>query len=587
MRIVMDTGDLRNLASVARDCARTVGVVNGDVRRAHHSVNLNTRDDATLRRHRPHDIAGDVDRELRRLEDDYAGRARRYEQRARLIERAERIPWRPLALPILIGPAGGQWRIPHLPNLPDPGSVLRPLLPIRPPALPILAPSALLAVRRAPSLLEQGVGLISRGINAIRRGFADVTDRIVDTVAGAWTRIWNRTNQVLRSVVDGLRNIVVFGAQIAVDGYRTITTTVGRWVTGAAHTAWAFLGKTWDLVSHLSGYVFTVLDLREIVKFALTFDGLINFFGKMTSAAKIAPRYLGRFWWIGTVVGGIDAIAQFVEHGAGDARFWRSLFEVVGGLGAMIAAASVGIPAAFGAIALGIGMYIGTQISNIVFMPFINRHNDNIPAEKTAPAEGEVEKYRTPAEPPDSPEPHRSTDYDSLFTKGSSWAADWELTWRDDKGNAYDQWSFGYDDGGRAATGNCTSFVAWRLNQLAKAAGFEDFSFDNNRVVMSDGSTRIFKDDGGAQRLGDARKWIDSAARAGIEAQTKPSVGSVLVWEADDGKGSSGHVAIVREVLSDGSIVIEQSAWDEYTYKTETLTPGSYPEKFLNFLPEM
>ena len=317
MRIVMDTGDLRNLASVARNCARTVGVVNGDIRRAHQSVSLNMRDDGNLRRHRPHDLAGNLDRELRRLEDNYEGRARRYEQRAGQIERAERVRWRPIAVPILMGPLGSQWRMPRLPNLPDPGSVLRPLIPIRPPALAILPSTVVSAARRAPSLLEQGVGLISRGINAIRRGFADVTNRIVDTVAGAWQRIWNRTSQALRSVVDGLRNIVVFGARVAVDGYRTITTTVGRWMTGAAHAAWSFLGKTWDLIGRVGGFVFTFLDIREIIQFALSFDGIINFFRTMTSVAKIAPRYLGRFWWIGTAVGAIDAIVNFVEFGAG------------------------------------------------------------------------------------------------------------------------------------------------------------------------------------------------------------------------------------------------------------------------------
>jgi surface antigen len=78
----------------------------------------------------------------------------------------------------------------------------------------------------------------------------------------------------------------------------------------------------------------------------------------------------------------------------------------------------------------------------------------------------------------------------------------------------------------------CTSFVAWRLNSLGIA-------FSNN---MKGG------------HFGNASNWANNASSLGYGVDHTPTVGSVAWW-------SSGHVAIVFSVNSDGSANVEQYNW--------------------------
>lgn len=166
--------------------------------------------------------------------------------------------------------------------------------------------------------------------------------------------------------------------------------------------------------------------------------------------------------------------------------------------------------------------------------------------------------------------------YREHFTDGSGWTKDWQ------RRGQYDQWNFGYDGDGDAKFGNCTSFVAWRLNQLGDAAGHDGYHFDNNKLHLGDGTRYEYG------RLGNAYEWYDNAPAA--LRSSEPAPGSVLVWERGDGMAMRsgedyGHVAIVKDVRSDGSIVIEESGYDSFTHRERTLPPGSYPKKFLNLLP--
>lgn len=175
-----------------------------------------------------------------------------------------------------------------------------------------------------------------------------------------------------------------------------------------------------------------------------------------------------------------------------------------------------------------------------------------------------------------SDSPPSSSTYSQHFTDGSTWTDDWH------RRGEYDQWNFGYDGDGDAQFGNCTSFVAWRLNQLGAAGGSDAYRFDNNSVTLGEGDTVAYG------RLGNAYEWYDNAG--GRFRTSEPSVGSVVVWERGDGMAMRsgadyGHVAIVRAVGEDGSITIEESSWDSTTYRTRTLATGDYPDKFLNFLP--
>lgn len=109
-------------------------------------------------------------------------------------------------------------------------------------------------------------------------------------------------------------------------------------------------------------------------------------------------------------------------------------------------------------------------------------------------------------------------------------------------GNANDRWGF--------TERQCTSFVAWRLAQAGSPL---------------DNANRTW---------GDASHWDDTARRQGRGVTTTPAVGTVAQWGAGErspyyAPGSStasgsfvagglGHVALVRAVYSDGSVLVEQ-----------------------------
>lgn len=131
-----------------------------------------------------------------------------------------------------------------------------------------------------------------------------------------------------------------------------------------------------------------------------------------------------------------------------------------------------------------------------------------------------------PAPAPVKPQPSGGDDY----------------PYSDATNNSIDRWGFNERQ--------CTSFVAWRLAL-------------HGRIL-----------DNGAQGWGSALTWDDAARRLGIAVSTTPSVGAVAQWGAGESSayyspGSSsadgrftasgyGHVAWVRSVYADGSVLVEQ-----------------------------
>lgn len=142
--------------------------------------------------------------------------------------------------------------------------------------------------------------------------------------------------------------------------------------------------------------------------------------------------------------------------------------------------------------------------------------------------------------------------------------------------SGFDQWNFGYDNDGDSRFGNCTSYVAWRLNELARDQGLGPNFFSNNHLGDTAGL-----------RFGNASEWGVQAGKIGHSATSEPAAGSVAWWDGSTPLGSYGHVAVVRSVEPNGSIVVEQSAWDTYDLKIETISPTSprYPTGFLHLLP--
>lgn len=113
----------------------------------------------------------------------------------------------------------------------------------------------------------------------------------------------------------------------------------------------------------------------------------------------------------------------------------------------------------------------------------------------------------------------------------------------------------------------CTSFVAWRLNQ---SFGFPA-AFNNNL---------------NGERFGSAYEWYKTASKLGM-LDASPSPRDVVWFNANTaGAGNSGHVAWVQSVNTDGSITIEDYNWlNNGLYRKNIVIPVSTVSKlrFFNF----
>lgn len=112
-----------------------------------------------------------------------------------------------------------------------------------------------------------------------------------------------------------------------------------------------------------------------------------------------------------------------------------------------------------------------------------------------------------------------------------------------------DQWRF--------YQGQCTSYVAWKLNE-------REVPFNNSY---------------GGTHWGDASNWGAAARSAGIAVDSTPGVGSVAWY-------SRGHVAYVDQVLSDGSVVMSDMNADNHNGFRGSVTAHSgganWPTAFIH-----
>lgn len=133
----------------------------------------------------------------------------------------------------------------------------------------------------------------------------------------------------------------------------------------------------------------------------------------------------------------------------------------------------------------------------------------------------------------------------SLLAPGSAQASsgdDYPTAYRTQTNvNAVDKWGF--------TQRQCVSFVAWRLQEAG-------------RPLSNSGNT-----------WGSAYNWDTAAARLGKRVTRTPRVGAIAQWNAGERSplyyrsstpngsvtaGQYGHVAYVRAVYSDGSVLVEQ-----------------------------
>jgi len=119
-----------------------------------------------------------------------------------------------------------------------------------------------------------------------------------------------------------------------------------------------------------------------------------------------------------------------------------------------------------------------------------------------------------------------------------------------------DRWNF--------YQGQCTSWVAYRLNQL-------------NGIAFSNSF-------GGNGTWGDAMNWGAHAQSLRIAMNGTPTVGSVAWWP-DSSAHVGGHVAYVEQVNSPTSIVISEMNYDDdngFRVSTITSSSANWPADFIH-----
>lgn len=108
--------------------------------------------------------------------------------------------------------------------------------------------------------------------------------------------------------------------------------------------------------------------------------------------------------------------------------------------------------------------------------------------------------------------------------------------------------------------GECTSYIGWKLNELAGASGDDptNWPIGNNKG-------------GNGSHLGNAAEWRDAWVARGWRVSTTPVANSVAWWGAYGGSGigEAGHVAWVDAVQEDGRVVLSE-------YNNPSLAPPGH-----------
>ena len=105
-------------------------------------------------------------------------------------------------------------------------------------------------------------------------------------------------------------------------------------------------------------------------------------------------------------------------------------------------------------------------------------------------------------------------------------------------------------------------------NVLCNCVGYANGRF--NEIINDPelkGILKAFK----YQLTTNAENFIESAKAQGLKISSTPVQGGVMVWKKGatlGGKDGAGHVAIVEEVYSDGSILTSESGYNAYAFKT-------------------
>lgn len=125
-------------------------------------------------------------------------------------------------------------------------------------------------------------------------------------------------------------------------------------------------------------------------------------------------------------------------------------------------------------------------------------------------------------------------------------------------------------DKGCNVLSNCVGYAAGRFNEIIGCSGMKYLKYPPN-----------------------AEDFYDTAVIQGLKVGKEPKVGSIIVWAkgktwtTSDG---AGHVAVVEEVRSDGSIITSESGWGcnafwtSHRYKENGNWGAGTEYRFLGFI---
>ena len=104
------------------------------------------------------------------------------------------------------------------------------------------------------------------------------------------------------------------------------------------------------------------------------------------------------------------------------------------------------------------------------------------------------------------------------------------------------------------------------------SAGYGMFQNNGNCTAYAFG--RFYELIGTKPKLStaNAENWYKK--KDGYQRGSTPKLGAVICWrkgEVGNGKDGAGHVGIVEEIKSNGDIVISNSGWQSFIFKTRTL----------------
>jgi len=117
---------------------------------------------------------------------------------------------------------------------------------------------------------------------------------------------------------------------------------------------------------------------------------------------------------------------------------------------------------------------------------------------------------------------------------------------------------------------NCTSFAAWRMNQLK---GYTDRTADDPFMNTSIDGVKTY--------LSDARFWADVMRSLGYSVDKNPQIGDIAQWTF----APDGHVAFVYEVNSDGTVNVEEYNYNSCVYGKRTNLRADNYIHYIKMLP--